>query len=64
MRTNVVISDSLMKHAMLAGAYKTKKETIEAALKLLVKLNDQSKIKAYRGKLKWEGDLNKLRENR
>lgn len=49
---------------MLAGAYKTKKETIEAALKLLVRLNDQAKIKAYRGKLKWEGDLNKSRENR
>lgn len=64
MRTNIVIDDSLMKSAMHAGPYKTKRETIAAALELLVRLHDQSKIRAYRGKLKWEGDLEKMREKR
>lgn len=63
MRTNVVINDSLMKKAMHAGAYKTKKETISAALELLIHYHGQAKVKAYRGKLKWEGDLTKMRES-
>lgn len=61
MRTNVVIDDNLMKKAMQAGHYKTKKETILAALELLVHYHKQAKIKAWRGKLKWEG--NDLSEN-
>lgn len=64
MRTNIVIEDKLMKKAMHAGHYKTKKETITAALELLVHYHNQTKVKAYRGKLKWEGDLNKMREDK
>lgn len=61
MRTNVVIDDSLMQSALELGGYKTKKETIEAGLTLLVELAQQAKIKAYRGKLKWVGDLDQMR---
>lgn len=63
MRTNIVIEDQLMKKAMHAGHYKTKKETIAAALELLIQYHKQAKIRAYRGKLKWEGDLKKMRED-
>ena len=38
MRTNIVIEDSLMKKAMRCGGYKTKRETISAALHLLIQL--------------------------
>jgi antitoxin ParD1/3/4 len=35
MRTNIDIDDKIMKEAMRSGGFKTKKETVEAALKML-----------------------------
>lgn len=64
MRTNVVINDVLIKKAMQARHYKTKKETIAAALELLVQYHNQAKVKSYRGQLKWEGNLAKMREKK
>jgi Arc/MetJ family transcription regulator len=63
MRTNIVIDDTLMKDAKQISGLHTKKETIESALKLLIKVKSQSFIKKYRGKLKWEGDLESMRRN-
>ena len=63
MRTNIVIDDTLMKDALIASGLNTKKETIESALKLLIKVKSQSIIKKYKGNLKWEGDLEKMRED-
>jgi len=63
MRTNVVIDDSLMKEARKISGLRTKKETIESALKLLIKVKSQSFIKKYKGKLKWEGDLESMRRD-
>jgi Arc/MetJ family transcription regulator len=62
MRTNIVINDTLMNDAKLISGLRTKKETIESALKLLIKVKSQSSIKKYRGKLKWEGDLESMRK--
>ena len=64
MRTNVVIDDKLMNSALKQSGLKTKKAAIEEGLKLLVKFKKQSKLKKYRGKLKWVGDLNKMRTDR
>ena len=64
MRTNVVIDDKLMSVALKASGLKTKKDTIEAGLKLLVKLNRQAKLKAFRGKLKWSGNLDEMRTDK
>lgn len=61
MRTNIVIDDRLMNEALAVSGKKTKKETVEEALKVLIKLNQQSSIRSYRGKLKWEGDLDRMR---
>ena len=61
MRTNVVIDDRLMTSALKATGLKTKKETIEEGLKLLVQLRQQAKIRDFRGKLKWSGDLDEMR---
>jgi Arc/MetJ family transcription regulator len=63
MRTNIVINDTLMNDAKLISGLRTKKETIESALKLLIKVKSQSSIKKYRGKLKWEGDLESMRRD-
>ncbi len=61
MRTNVVIDDKLMNKAKKVSGLKTKKETIEEALKLLVAQGEQSEIRKLRGKLKWEGNLEEMR---
>ncbi|MBN1317674.1 MAG: type II toxin-antitoxin system VapB family antitoxin [Anaerolineales bacterium] len=61
MRTNVVIDDDLMKSALQVSGLKTKKDAIEAGLRLLVQLNSQAKIKEFRGKLKWNGNLEEMR---
>ena len=64
MRTNIVIDDRLMARAMRASGAATKREVVEEALKLLLRLKEQEKIRAWRGKLHWEGDLDAMRRDR
>jgi Arc/MetJ family transcription regulator len=64
MRTNVVIDDELMAAALESTGLKTKKAVIEEALRTLVQLKAQEKVRSLRGKLCWEGDLSALREGR
>jgi len=61
MRTNIVIKDDLMQKAQNLTGHKTKKATIEEALKLLIEIKQQSSIRSMRGKLQWEGDLEAMR---
>lgn len=61
MRTNIVIDDELMDKALKASGLATKKETVEAGLKALIQLQAQKKIRNYRGKLHWDGDLDEMR---
>ncbi len=63
MRTNIVIDDQLMADALQATGLKTKKEVVELGLKTLIKLKQQEKIKAFKGKLKWDGDLEEMRSS-
>lgn len=56
MRTNIDIDDDLMAQAMQAGPYKTKKDAVEAGLKLLARQAAYREILKWEGKLKWEGD--------
>jgi Arc/MetJ family transcription regulator len=64
MRTNIVIDDKLMSTAIKSSGLKTKKEVVEEGLRLLVKVKNQAKLKKLKGKLKWEGNLDEMRENR
>ncbi|MBI1884143.1 MAG: type II toxin-antitoxin system VapB family antitoxin [Chlamydiae bacterium] len=64
MRTNVVINDDLMKSALKFSGLKTKKDAIESGLQLLVKLNRQARVKDFRGKLKWVGNLDEARTDK
>ena len=61
MRTNIVIDDQLMADALQATGLKTKKEVVEMGLRTLIKLKQQEKIKAFKGKLKWSGNLEEMR---
>jgi Arc/MetJ family transcription regulator len=61
MRTNIVIDDDLMTSALKASGKKTKKDTIEEALRLLVQIRGRREIRKFRGKLKWSGNLDEMR---
>ncbi len=61
MRTNIVIDDKLMNQALVISGCKTKKEAVEEGLKLLIARRNQAKIRALRGKLNWEEDLDQMR---
>jgi Arc/MetJ family transcription regulator len=63
MRTNIVIDDALMDEALRLTGAKTKKEAVELGLRTLVQLKRQERIKRYKGKLKWEGDLDRMRDS-
>jgi antitoxin ParD1/3/4 len=56
MRTNIDIDDELLAKAMHAGPFTTKKETVEAGLRLLARQAAYREILKWEGKLKWEGD--------
>lgn len=61
MRTNIIIDDDLMADVLKATGIKTKREAVELGLKTLLLLKQQEAIKAFKGKLNWEGDLDKMR---
>jgi len=63
-RTQIVINDQLMQEAMSVGRYKTKRETVQAALELLAKVCGQTKIRQFRGKLHWQGNLYRMRSDK
>jgi Arc/MetJ family transcription regulator len=63
MRTNIVIDDALMARAMKLAGTRTKRETVESALKLLIQLGQQERIRAARGKLRWRGDFDAMRRD-
>ena len=63
MRTNIIIDDDLMNKALKVSGTKTKRATVEKALKLLIRIKNQQKIKALKGKLTWEGDLDQMRSD-
>ena len=56
MRTNIEIDDALMSEAMKAGPFKTKKDAVEAGLKLLARQAAYREVLKWEGKLRWEGD--------
>jgi len=54
MRTNIVIDDALLEAAMKAGPFSTKKDAVEAGLRLLARQAAYGEILALRGKLRWD----------
>lgn len=63
MRTNMVIDDRLLERALALSGLQTKREAVEEGLRLLVRLKEQERIRAARGKLSWDGDLDAMRRD-
>ena len=64
MRTNIVIDDTLMRDALAASGLPSKRAVVEAGLRSLVSLHRQAGVRRLRGRVKWTGDLAKMRLGR
>ncbi len=64
MRTNIVIDDELMVQAQALTGLDTKKAVVDEALRLLIQKYQQQSVRDLRGKLRWEGNLAAMREDR
>jgi Arc/MetJ family transcription regulator len=64
MRINIEIDDTLMAEAQKASGCATKKQTVEHALRLMVRLQRQHEVGAAFGKYSWRGDLARRRKGR
>jgi antitoxin ParD1/3/4 len=54
MRTNIILDDNLVAQAMKAGPFKTRKDAVDAGLRLLARQAAYRDILALRGKLRWD----------
>ena len=61
MRTTIDIDDDLMAEARKASGLATRKQTVEQALRLMVKLRRQRDVAAAFGRYPWRGDLTRSR---
>jgi Arc/MetJ family transcription regulator len=64
MRTNIDIDDKLMAEAQKVSGIATKKQTVEEALRLMVRLRRQQEVRSAFGKYRWRGNLARSREGR
>ncbi|KQT32057.1 transcriptional regulator of the Arc/MetJ class [Sphingomonas sp. Leaf412] len=63
MRTNIDIDDDLMSIAMRVAGKKTKRETVDKALRQMVAIAQQEALLELRG-IGWEGDLDEMRTSK
>jgi Arc/MetJ family transcription regulator len=61
MRTNIDIDDALMDEALRRSGAPTKRAAVEEGLRLLIQTRRQGGLRRLRGKVRWQGDLNKSR---
>jgi Arc/MetJ family transcription regulator len=64
MRTTIEIDDKLIRQAMRCSGAGTKAEAVDLALKLLLRLKAEEGVKALRGKIQREGNLEESRLSR
>jgi Arc/MetJ family transcription regulator len=62
MRANIEIDATLMAEAQRASGHATKKQTVEQALRLMIKLRWQQEVDLAFGKYRWRGTLARSRK--
>ena len=63
MRTNIEIDDELMAKAMQVFGAKTKRETVETALREAMRVRQQEALMELCG-IGWDGDLEEMRTDK
>jgi Arc/MetJ family transcription regulator len=64
MRTNIDIDDELLAEAQRIAGTRTKRATVEYALRELVRRKDRQAILRLYGQVDWAGDLDQSRQSR
>jgi len=62
MRTNIDIDDALLNRAMKMARTRNKKHTVHLALEELIRTMKRESLARLKGKVKWEGNLSRLRK--
>ncbi len=63
MKATIEIDEDLMKKALKYSGLKSKKDILNTALEAYVKYQMRLKMLSLQGKVKWVGDLDKMRRN-
>jgi len=61
MRTNIVLDEALIEKAQELTGIKTKRAVVDEALRMLIQLYEQAEVRALRGQLRWDGDIDAAR---
>ena len=61
MDTAITIDSNILEKVMNIVGEKNKRQIVEDALQHYILQKKQSKVRKYRGKLKWEGNLDEMR---
>jgi Arc/MetJ family transcription regulator len=64
MRITIEIDDTLMAEAQKASGQASTKETVEQALRVMIRMRHQQDIGAAFGKYRWRGNLARSRQRR
>jgi Arc/MetJ family transcription regulator len=64
MRTNIEIDDEVLREAQRLMGTRTKRETVDMALRELVARHHRIGVLNLRGRVRWEGDLEESRRGR
>jgi len=64
MRTNIDIDDDVIRKVQRLTGATTKREAVDLALRELVARYERAGILKLRGKVRWEGDLERSRKAR
>jgi Arc/MetJ family transcription regulator len=64
MRTNIEIDDDVLHEAQALTGTRTKRETVDLALRELVARHRRIGVLDLRGRVHWEGDLGESRRSR
>jgi Arc/MetJ family transcription regulator len=64
MRTNIEIDADLMNQVLKRTGLPSKRAAVDAALRLMLRLERQKDILALAGKVHWEGNLDESRQGR
>ena len=64
MRTNIEIDDEVLREAQRLLGTRTKRETVDMALRELVARHRRIGVLNLRGHVRWEGDLEESRRGR
>lgn len=64
MITNIDLDEHLLETAMRLTGERTKRAVVHRALEELVRIEKLRELRGARGSLKWEGNLETLREER